>query len=106
MEQVFLKFYVRESDRHDNRQVWEWLLAQANRLNVSGGSAFRAIAGFGRHHTVREERFVELAGTVTIAVEFVLTSNDADELLALIANEKLQLHYVRSGVTLGMTGAQ
>ena len=73
MDGSFLRFYVHENDRLHGRLAWEWLLKQANGLGVRGGSAFRAVAGFGRHHVLHEERFFELAGTVTVEVEFIVT---------------------------------
>ena len=104
MESFLLKFYMREGDHHHGRPVWEWLMEQANMLGISGGSAFRAIAGFGRHHTLHEDRFVELAGTIAVAVEFVLTESQSTQLLELIQRENLRLPYVRSSVFFGMTG--
>ena len=68
--------------RH-GRPAWEWLLVQANGMGLRGGSAFRAMAGFGRHHQLQENHFFELAGTLTIEVEFVVsqpnTEADSDE---------------------------
>ena len=39
------------------------VLEQAKKQGVRGGSAFRAIAGFGRHGILHEEHFFELAVT-------------------------------------------
>jgi len=60
--------------------VWEWLLEQANGLGIRGGSAFRAMAGFGRHHVLHESHFFELAGTLTVEVEFIVTDEEAGKL--------------------------
>ena len=49
MEGSILRFYVHENDRVHHRLAWEWLLEQANSLGLRGGSAFRAMAGFGPH---------------------------------------------------------
>ena len=49
MDGSFLRFYIRENKRHHGKLLWEWLLEQGNRMGVRGGSAFRAMAGFGRH---------------------------------------------------------
>jgi len=57
MEGSILRFYVHENDRVHHRLAWEWLLEQANSLGLRGGSAFRAMAGFGRRHVLHEERF-------------------------------------------------
>ena len=69
MQGYFLRFYVHENHRYRSRLVWEWLLEQANKIGIRGGSAFRAMAGFGRHHVVHESHFFELAGTLTVEVE-------------------------------------
>ena len=42
-------------------------------MGVHGGSAFRAIAGFGRHGHMHEETFFELAGELAVKVEFIWT---------------------------------
>ncbi len=93
MQGAFLRFYVHEGQRHRGRLVWEWLLEEANKLSISGGSAFRAMAGFGRHHVLYESRFFELAGTLTVEVEFIVTDEQAQRLLQLVRGEKIRLFY-------------
>ena len=44
MQGSFLRFYVHEGQRHRHDVVWEWLLMQANKLGIRGGSAFGASA--------------------------------------------------------------
>jgi len=102
MQGSLLRFYVREGDRHGGRLVWEWLLEQANSLGVCGGSAFRAMAGFGRHHVLHENTFFELAGTLAVEVEFIITDDDARQLLALLHREKLRLFYVHIPARFGV----
>lgn len=58
MRGSFLRFYVGENEHHRGVLLWEWLLHQGNRLGIRGGSAFRAIGGFGRRHTVHEDTFL------------------------------------------------
>jgi len=93
MQGSFLRFYVHEGHRLHGRLVWEWLLEQANRLGVPGGSAFRAMTGFGRHHVLHESRFFELAGTLTVEVEFIVSDEQAHQLLELVKAEKIRLFY-------------
>ncbi len=93
MQGSFLRFYVHEGQRHGRRLVWEWLLEQANELGIRGGSAFRAMAGFGRHHVLHESHFFELAGTLTVEVEFIVTDEEAKRLLARVDEEKIRLFY-------------
>ena len=95
MNGSFLRFYVLERQQIHHLPVWEWLLERANRMGIRGGSAFRAIAGFGRHHTMREAHFVELAGLQPVEVEFIVTDKECDELLDLIRRERVRLFYAR-----------
>jgi uncharacterized protein len=105
MQGSFLRFYVHEGDRHHGRLVWEWLLEQANKLGIRGGSAFRAMAGFGRHHVLHEERFFELAGTVAVEIEFIVTDEEAQQLLELLRREKIRLFYAHIPARFGMTAS-
>ena len=104
MQGVYLKFYVQESARHHGKLTYEWLLEQARALGIQGGSAFRAIAGFGRHGHLHEEHFFELAGEVPVQVGFAVKAEDAERLLALVADAGLQLFYLRLPVEIGVTG--
>jgi PII-like signaling protein len=102
MDGSFLRFYVHEDHRHHGHLVWEWLLQQANQLGVRGGSAFRATAGFGRHHMLHEARFFELAGTLTVEVEFIVTDEESSRLLELLRKEKIRLFYAHIPARFGV----
>jgi PII-like signaling protein len=82
--------------------VWEWLLEQANAQGIRGGSAFRAMAGFGRHRVLHESHFFELAGTLTVEVEFLVSEAEAEKLLRLLAGHKLRLFYARVPAVFGV----
>ncbi len=101
MQNVYLKFYITEKQHHDGALMHNWLLEQAQRLDIPGGSAFRAIAGYGRHGHLHEETFFELAGELPVQVEFVLTADKADALLEAVRAHKLNLFYVRYAVESG-----
>lgn len=104
MQGIYLKFYVQEKHRHHGILVYEWLLEQAKKLGIHGGSAFRAIAGFGRNGRLHEEHFFELAGDVSVEVGFVLDEAQAQELLAQLASEKLRLFYIKVPLEMGVVG--
>jgi PII-like signaling protein len=104
MDGSFLRFYVHENERLHGQLAWEWLLQRANALGIRGGSAFRAMAGFGRDHRLHEERFFELAGTVTVEVEFIVTDDEARQLLELVTGEGLRVFYARTPAHFGTTG--
>ena len=95
MNGTILRFYVHENRTHKHIALFEWLLEQAKKLGIHGGSAFRAIAGVGRHGILHEEHFFELAADMTVEVEFVVTDDEAEGLLALLKKERISIFYAR-----------
>jgi PII-like signaling protein len=106
MQGVYLKFYVPENRRHHGILAYEWLLEEAKKLGLHGGSAFRAIAGFGRHGRLHEEHFFELAGDVSVEVGFALTESEAQSFLAHLATEKLKLFYIKLPLEMGVVDGE
>lgn len=104
MQGVYLKLFVAESQRHHGKLLFEWLLEQAKSLGISGGTAVRAIAGFGRHGKLHEEAFFELAGDLPVEIEFFVSDVQADQLLNLVKAEGLRLFYARLPAEYGIAG--
>jgi len=96
-----LAFYVSEKQHRVDTPLYEWLLEEAKAMGILGGSAFRAIAGYGRHGTMHEETFFELAGELAIKVEFILDEALADQFLESVRSEKRNVFYVRHEVQSG-----
>jgi PII-like signaling protein len=95
MNGTYLKFYVQEKRRLHGILAYEWILEKAKKIGIHGGSAFRAIAGYGRHGVLHEDHFFELAGDLPVEVGFAVTDEEADRLLQLIRDEKVSMFYVR-----------
>ena len=93
MKGTYLRFYTHENRRHRHVLLYEWLLQEAKRLGIHGGSAFRAIAGFGRHGVLHESKFFELAGDLTVEVEFIVTDEEAQKLLRAVSDAKVRMFY-------------
>lgn len=102
---VYLKFFVIESQRHAGHLVYQWLLREASTLGLPGGSVFRAVAGFGRHHVLHEARFYELAGELPMEVVFVTSRAQADQLIAHVAAAGLSLFHYLMAAESGTTGS-
>jgi len=104
MNAIHLRFYTYETRKHAGISVYEWLLERARKQGIEGGSAFRGMAGFGRHGTLHEQHFFELAGDVPVMVEFLVSEADARTFLASLRDEKLDLFYSRNAVHCGHVG--
>ncbi len=97
-----LSFYISEKQHHSDMPLYEWLLEEARAMGVRGGSAFRAIAGFGRHGRMHEDTFFELAGELAVKVEFVLDDVLADRLIEKIRRLNMDVYYLKQTVEDGI----
>lgn len=101
MEGMHLRLYTYENRKIHGRLVHEWLLEQARSLGIAGGSAYRAIAGYGRTGELHEMHFYELAGEQPVLVEFFAEAPAIDRLLAVAGEAGLGLFWVRNRADYG-----
>lgn len=99
---AFLRFYMHEGHRHHRRLLHEWLLEEAKKLGIHGGTAFRAVAGFGRHGRLHFQHFYELAGDLTMQIDFLMTNEEAERLCSVIKREGVRVLYMKVPVVFGV----
>lgn len=102
---VRLELYCHVHARHDGMLLSEWLLEQAKKQGIGGGSVFRAIACYGRHGVLHEAQFFELADNLTLKVEFLLSDAQADQLLQHLDEAGVDLVHARSAISFGVLGS-
>ena len=96
MNAVALRFYVHQPRRHGKYLLFDWLLQEAKKLGIHGGSAFFATAGYGRHGVIHEQRFFEVPEVLPVMVEFIVSAEEADKLLDLVRAEKIHCFCTRT----------
>ncbi|MHA6202878.1 DUF190 domain-containing protein [Dyella soli] len=101
---VQLSFYCHTRARHDGVLMYEWLLERARKIGIGGGSAFRAVCGFGRHGVLREEQFFELADDLAVKVEFLLTEAQAQTMLEAVRACGVDVVYAMSPASFASLG--
>lgn len=104
MTAVVLRLFTEEDHKHRGKLVYEWLLETGRELGISGGSAFRAIAGFGHGGRIQEDTFFELGGKLPVEVMFAADDAQVDAMLARVKSEGLRLFYIRTNAETGTTG--
>src|SRR5262252_4814607 len=102
MKGTYLRFYVHERRTRGREPLYDWLLEKAKAMGIHGGSAFRAIAGYGRHGVLHEQRFFELVADLTVEVEFVVTDQEAERLLDLVRREDVHIVYAKVPAEFGV----
>jgi PII-like signaling protein len=103
MQGICLKLFVSEAHRHGGDLLYEWLLGQAKKMGILGGTAFRSIAGYGRHGRLHEQAFFELAGELPVEIEFLLDAYQVDQLMELLRANNIKLFYVKMPAEYGVT---
>ena len=106
MQGICLRFYVHENRKHHHLLVYEWLLEEAKRIGIQGGSAFKAVAGYGKHGVLHEEHFFELAGNVAVEVVFVVSAKEAEQMMSAIREAGISLFYTQSAVEYGVVAGE
>jgi PII-like signaling protein len=64
------------------------------------------MAGFGRHRVLHEDHFFELAGSLTVEVEFIVSDDEAQRLLDLVGQEQVRVFYARMPASFGILGPE
>lgn len=99
-----LRFYMHENQKHHGMLLYEWLLEQAKKQNIHGGSVFKAIAGYGHHGVVHEQAFFELAGENTVLAEFIVDEAEAATLVNIARDDGAPLFWAKFPVEFGAIG--
>jgi PII-like signaling protein len=102
MKGTYLRFYVHETRKRHGEMLYDWLLKKAKELGIHGGSAFRAIAGYGRHGIIHEQRFFELVADLTVEVEFIVSDDEAERFLEIIRQEGIHIVYAKVPADFGV----
>jgi len=105
MNGSLLKFYVHENQLHHGHVLWEWLLSHAREIGIRGGSAFKGTGGFARAHTLAQHHPLELTGSQTVEIEFLVSDQEADRLLDWVREQKIQTFYSSSPARFGLSDA-
>lgn len=91
---VCLRFYVHENRRQKGILFNNWLLDQAKKMGLHGGTAYHAIAGYDCHGVMYEKQFFELTGDLTVRLGFVVATEDAKRLVSMAETEELTMSYI------------
>ncbi len=93
-----LTLYCLESDRHDGRPLYEWLIGQGLELGLARGTVHKAFGGFGRRRRMHTQKLLALSDDLPVRVEFVDTTARINELLHHAGEALDRYTYVRETV--------
>jgi len=83
-EQVLMRIFVGESDRHDGAPLYRALVELFRREGVAGATVLRGITGFGAKSTLHTANLLRLSQDLPIVIEVVDTAEKIEALLPLL----------------------
>jgi len=107
-EGYLLRIFIGESDRHDGKLLYEWLVLRAREEGLAGATVIRGMMGYGAHSRLHTFKIERLSQDLPIIVEIVDTREKLESFLALIDKEieegmatleEIRIHFYRSGKT-------
>jgi hypothetical protein len=105
-EGYLLRIFIGESDKHEGKPLYEWLMLKAREQGLAGATVLRGVMGFGANtrviHTFKIEQLsedmpmvVEVVDT-KVKLEAFLDSIDEHISAGLVTLEKAQIRFYKA----------
>lgn len=97
---VLLRIFFGESDRHEQKPLYEAIVLKAREMHLAGATVLRGPMGFGHSSRIHTEKILRLSFDLPMVVEIVDTEEKVREFLpvldgmmksGLITMEKVQV---------------
>lgn len=101
-----LRIFIGESDKHEGRPLYEWLVLKAREQGLAGATVVRGIEGFGAHSRLHTAKILRLSEDLPIVVEIVDTAEKIEAFLPVVDGaigeglatvEKVRIRFYRAG---------
>jgi len=78
---VLLRVFIGESDRFENKPLYEAIVGKVRELGLAGATVLRGSEGFGAHSVVHRTSLLEMSSDLPIVIEIVDTEEQIKQLL-------------------------
>jgi PII-like signaling protein len=102
MKGFLVTFFTKQDERHGHAHLHEWLMRSAQAMGIEGSTAVMAAEGYGHHGRRHSMHFFELADQ-PLEVQMAMTEDQARRFFALLAQEGVEVFYVKAEVEFGRT---
>jgi PII-like signaling protein len=101
-----LRIFVGESDKHEGKPLYEWLVLQAREAGLAGATVLRGIEGFGAHSRLHTAKILRLSEDLPIVVEIVDAREKIEAFMPTVDHaireglatlERVQVRFYRGG---------
>jgi PII-like signaling protein len=105
-ESYLLRIFIGESDRHDGKPLYEWIVVQARARELAGATVLRGLMGYGANtREIQTFKIERLSTDLPLIIEIVDEKEKLENFLAsiestikdgLVTMEKVQIRLYRS----------
>lgn len=101
-----LRIFIGESDKHEGKPLYEWIVLKAKEFGLAGSTVLRGIEGFGAKSRIHTTKILRLSEDLPIVIEIIDTIEKIEAFLPLVDEaiteglatvEKVNIRFYRSG---------
>ena len=105
-EGKLLRIFIGESDKYENRPLFEWIVRKSREEGLAGATVLRGLEGFGARSRLHTAKVLRLSSDLPIVIEIIDTEAKIEAFLPLIDEaigeglatvEKVEVRFYRSG---------
>jgi len=80
-EQVLLRIYIGETDKHEGKPLYQWIVEKFRREKICGATVLRGILGYGAASHIHTAHILRLSQDLPVVIEIVDTRANLDRIL-------------------------
>lgn len=101
-----LRIFLGESDKHEGKPLYEWLVLKAREAGLAGATVLRGIEGFGANSRLHTSKILRLSTDLPIVVEIVDGLDRIEAFMPVVDHaigeglatlERVKIRFYRSG---------
>ncbi len=83
-EGYLLRIIIGESDRHEGRPLYEWIVVKAREYGIAGATVVRGMMGYGANSRIRTSSILRLSEDLPVIIEMVDTREMLEQFLEIV----------------------
>lgn len=104
-EGYLLRIIIGESDRHEGKPLYEWIVLKAREYGVAGATVVRGMMGYGANSRIKTTSILRLSEDLPVVIEMIDTREMLEQFLeivdpvleeGLVTFEKMNIRMYRS----------
>ncbi len=101
-----LRIFIGESDRHEGKLLYEWIVLKAREQGLAGATVLRGLMGYGAHSRLHTFKIERLSEDLPIVIEIIDVREELERFLTFLDDvvdeglatiEEVEVRFYRKG---------